>query len=166
MRYTNSAFINYYFYNEYYYTRMKDKDFINTLQFGKLYEQKAKEYVDHDECEHTEGKVSAYDLIFKKDNTKIKVEVKADRQAWRYGNICIEIESNNIPSGLSVTEADYWLYFIVSPDGINDEVYKIPVEDLKNIVDAYRNNARMIGYNRLSKCCLIPKGKFKEYLIS
>ena len=145
---------------------MKDQEFINTLQFGKLYEQKAKEYVDHDECEQTEGKISAYDLIFKKDNTETRVEVKADRQAWKFGNICIEIESNNIPSGLSVTGADYWIYFIVSPNGDKDEVYKIPVEDLKNIVDAYRNNTRMIGYNRLSKCCLIPKCKFIQYKIS
>jgi hypothetical protein len=145
---------------------MKDQDFINTLQFGKLYEQKAKEYVDHDECEQTEGKISAYDLIFKKDNTETRVEVKADRQAWRYHNICIEIESNNIPSGLSVTEADYWIYFIVSPDGTKDEVFKIPVAHLKNIVDDYINTARMMGYNRLSKCLLIPKDKFKEYKIS
>ena len=144
---------------------MKDQEFINTLQFGKLYEQKAKEYFEYNECQEVGDTIPGYDVVFKKNNMQVKVEVKADRQSWKSGNICIEVESNNIPSGLSVTEADYWLYFIVSPDGTKDEVYKIPVEDLKNIVDAYRNNTRMIGYNRLSRCCLIPKGKFAQYKI-
>lgn len=142
---------------------MKDQDFTNALQYGKLYEAKAKEYFEYDEYEHPEGKVSEYDIIFKKDNVEMKVEVKADRQAWKHGNICIEIESNNTPSGLSITEAHYWLYFIVSQDGTNDEVYKIPVDHLKSIVEAYKHNARMVGYNKLSKCCLIPKDVFKQY---
>jgi len=142
---------------------MKDQDFTNSLQYGKLYEEKAKEYFEYDQYEHPEGKISEYDIIFKKDNTEVKVEVKADRQAWKYGNLCIEIESNNIPSGLSITEADYWLYFVISPSGVDDEVYKIPVDHLKNITEAYKNNTRLIGYNKLSKCYLIPKIKFKQY---
>ena len=145
---------------------MKDQEFINTLQFGKLYEQKAKEYFEYNECQEVGDTIPGYDVVFKKDNTEVKVEVKADRQAWKFGNVCIEIESNNIPSGLSITEAHYWLYFIVSPDGDKDEVYKIPVEHLKNIAEAYKHTARMIGYNGLSKCCLIPKGKFAQYKIS
>ncbi|NIQ14577.1 MAG: hypothetical protein GTO02_09305 [Candidatus Dadabacteria bacterium] len=142
---------------------MKDQDFTNSLQYGKLYEEKAKEYFEYDEYVHPEGKISEYDIIFKKDNTEVKVEVKADRQAWKYGNLCIEIESNNIPSGLSITEADYWLHFIVSPTGDITEAYKIPVSELKKIAINYEYTKRPMGYNKLSRGLCIPKNAFKQY---
>lgn len=41
-----------------------------------------------------------------------KVEVKCDRLAWRTGNIYVEVYSRGKKSGISTTEADYWLFVI------------------------------------------------------
>ena len=41
-----------------------------------------------------------------------KVEVKTDAKAQETGNMFIEVYSRNIPSGISTTTADYWVYRI------------------------------------------------------
>ena len=43
-----------------------------------------------------------------------KIEVKSERDMWqRTGNIAIEYESYGKPSGINVTEADYWFHNFV-----------------------------------------------------
>ena len=40
-----------------------------------------------------------------------KIEVKTERGMWiKTGNIAIEYQSHGKPSGISVTEADYWFH--------------------------------------------------------
>ena len=40
-----------------------------------------------------------------------KIELKSGSWLWeRTGNICIEYRQNGLPSGISVTEADYWVH--------------------------------------------------------
>ena len=41
-----------------------------------------------------------------------KIEVKYDRKTKETGNVYIEFESRNKPSGIKTTQADYWTYFI------------------------------------------------------
>lgn len=41
-----------------------------------------------------------------------KVEVKSDRLAHETGRVYIEVYSRGLPSGISTTEADYWIYRI------------------------------------------------------
>ena len=44
---------------------------------------------------------------------KTKVEIKTERDWWqKTGNIAIEVECNNKPSGLSVTKANYWFHIL------------------------------------------------------
>jgi len=43
--------------------------------------------------------------------TNKKIEVKSERDMWqRTGNIAIEYESWNKPSGINATESDYWFH--------------------------------------------------------
>ena len=43
--------------------------------------------------------------------TNKKIEVKSERDMWmKTGNICIEYESWNKPSGIKATESDYWFH--------------------------------------------------------
>ena len=42
----------------------------------------------------------------------------------------VEFECNGQPSGISTTEADVWMYFMVHPNG-SYKCYVVPVEDLK-----------------------------------
>lgn len=49
-----------------------------------------------------------------------KIEVKTEKNIWqKSGNIAIEFESYGKPSGINVTEADYWFHNL----SIDDEVY-------------------------------------------
>lgn len=67
--------------------------------------------------------------------TDKKVEVKSERDMWiRTGNIAIEYESYGKPSGIAVTEADYWFHNLC----IGDETFATLVFDvpsLKRIID-------------------------------
>jgi hypothetical protein len=64
-----------------------------------------------------------------------KVEVKNDSMAHKTGNMFIEVYSRNKPSGISTTEADYWLY------KINDSAIIISTPKLKELVRKfYREN--------------------------
>ena len=43
--------------------------------------------------------------------TNKKIEVKSERDMWmKTGNIAIEYESWNKPSGIKATESDYWFH--------------------------------------------------------
>ena len=143
---------------------MKDEHFKQTLSFGNIYEKKAVCYFEHDNFKIENGKVSSHDIVFTKNNTDIKVEVKSDRLAYRTGNICIEVESNGVLSGISVTEADYWLYFVINPNGENT-IYKIPIDKLWELTNRFINNYRFGGYKKLSKMVLVPTILLHEYIV-
>lgn len=67
--------------------------------------------------------------------TDKKVEVKSERDMWvRTGNIAVEYESYGKPSGIAITEADYWFHNLC----IGDETFATLVFDvpsLKRIID-------------------------------
>ena len=67
--------------------------------------------------------------------TNKKVEVKSERDIWQNtGNICIEYECWNKPSGIRATESDYWFHNLC----IGDEEYCTLVfktDTLKKIVN-------------------------------
>jgi hypothetical protein len=41
-----------------------------------------------------------------------KIEVKRDFRAMETGNIFVEYQSRNKPSGLATSEAHYWVYWL------------------------------------------------------
>jgi hypothetical protein len=61
-----------------------------------------------------QGKFSAYDICA----DGIYYEVKSDRKAHATNNICIEYECSQKPSGINVTQADFYVYFIITNIGI------------------------------------------------
>jgi hypothetical protein len=67
--------------------------------------------------------------------TNKKIEVKSERDIWqKSGNICIEYESWNKPSGIRATESDYWFHNLcIGEDEYCTLVFKTDV--LKKIVD-------------------------------
>ena len=64
-----------------------------------------------------------------------KIEVKSERGMWMdTGNICIEYQSYGKPSGIAVTEADYWFHNLcIGEDIFATLVFK--VDNLKKIID-------------------------------
>ena len=93
-------------------TKKNRKKFDIDLAYGKVFEDKIKDML--------QGK---------------KIEVKTEKNIWqKSGNIAIEFESYGKPSGINVTEADYWFHNL----SIDDEVYCTLVFStpmLKNIVE-------------------------------
>lgn len=67
--------------------------------------------------------------------TDKKIEVKSERDMWvRTGNICIEFESYGKPSGIAVTEADYWFHNLcIGSETFATLVFDVP--SLKRIID-------------------------------
>jgi hypothetical protein len=65
-----------------------------------------------------------------------KIELKSETWQWeRTGNICIEYEMDGKPSGIAVTEADYWVHELKRDD--KTLVYLMfPVERLKELARA------------------------------
>ena len=63
-----------------------------------------------------------------------KIEVKTERDKWkRTGNIAIELMNQSNLSGLSVTEADWWVHILSYKNKI-ESVILIPVPRLKKLV--------------------------------
>jgi len=136
--------------------------FQNQLSQGQKYELEALKYLDYDTYEHDKQYRKEYDLIIYKDEKPIKIEVKSDRQASRTGNMAIEYQCNNKPSGINATEADFWIYFIVFQD--YDECYKFPIEDLNKIVKSCHKVSG--GDGGRSRLYLLNKNRCQKYRIT
>ena len=135
--------------------------FEKQLKQGHKYELEALKYLVYDEYEHDKGYNKYYDLIITHNDIKIKVEVKSDRQASVTGNLCIEYEYNNKPSGLNITEAELFIYFIVYED--RDECYLFKTEELKKLCIGKKQVRGGDGYK--SKCYLLNKKYLTDYII-
>ena len=62
--------------------------------------------------------------------TNNKIEVKSERGKWmETGNICIEYQSYGKPSGIEVTEADFWFHNLC----IGDEIFCTLVFDVPKL---------------------------------
>ena len=92
-----------------------------------------------------------------------KIEVKSERGMWmKTGNICIEYECWNKPSGINATESDYWFHNLC----INDKIFCTLVFEtskLKNIIKTMKGKKSVVGGdNNASKMWLLPLNKLFE----
>jgi hypothetical protein len=62
-----------------------------------------------------------------------KIELKTEEWQWeKTGNICIEFRWRGAPSGIAITEADYWVHELTRSD--NTLCYLMfPIERLKEL---------------------------------
>ena len=97
-----------------------------------------------------------YDYDFIIDD--IKYECKYDKLVSKTGNICIEFECNNKPSGISTTQSKYYII------KTNDNIYKIKVKKIKKLIN--NNNFKIVngGDGYRSKMYLINKSYFEKYI--
>ena len=85
-----------------------------------------------------------------------KIEVKSERGMWqKTGNIAIEFESYGKPSGIAVTESDYWFHNLC----VGDETFctlVFDVKSLKKIIDKLDTKKWVSGGdNKASKMYLV-----------
>ena len=98
---------------------------------------------------------SDYDFII----NEIKYEVKLDNNITKYNTMFCEYLSRNIPSGISITKADY--YCIKS----EDNYYIIPTKFIKDLIITNEFKTKHCGYKSYSSCYLIPAHHFKQFLL-
>tara|TARA_R110002126_G_scaffold247065_1_gene389981 strand:+ start:136 stop:525 length:390 start_codon:yes stop_codon:yes gene_type:complete len=86
-----------------------------------------------------------------------KVEIKTERSWWRKtGNIAIEYEFRDKPSGIDKTESKWWFH-ILELDGQEHCMLVFRVSRLKKIVKKYKKtHTKSIGDYRASKCVVLP----------
>ena len=136
---------------------MLDKDFYETLAYGKKYEAELIKLLHLENAKTTDSK------FFDIDYNGIKYEVKADRMTHRTGNVCIEFQSNGVASGIAITQAEIYAYFMVFPNG-SYELFLIPVEYIKaQIIEQEYKSILNGGYNKLSRFYLFPLHKFSKF---
>jgi hypothetical protein len=134
---------------------------MDDLRLGQSYESIARTLIGGSNVEIAPNKRFS-DWDFKSDG--VAYEVKSDRRAYQTGNLCIEYEHTQVPSGISITKADYWIYFVICPEAVGYKVYKIPVSVIKEAVEmAPVRTWYTDGGN--SKFYLVPSFIFKDYLM-
>lgn len=88
------------------------------------------------------------------------VEVKSERYIWeKTGNHFLEYESYGKPSGIAVTESDYWALMLVKEiNGVDVPVmtYIVPVETMKKLGRKYIHTKTKGGDDNMSKGVLVP----------
>ncbi len=109
----------------------------------------------------TQGKDSRYDLMMGYGEKTYTYEIKTDVYPKDTGNLVIEFECRGLPSGIDVTEADYFTTFFP----FLGEVWNIKTSDLKSLIS---NNKLPIseyagdeGSN--TKLYKINKSKYRNY---
>jgi hypothetical protein len=143
--------------------------FNRDLKQGKYYEGKAVELFDYDNYHIARGYCKEYDFWFIKDGKKTFVEVKSERYASITNNLAIEFKYKGRPSGINITKADYYAYYIlhtgngtVEGDIKKEECYIIPTNELREIAEKCRIVKGGDGYH--SMIYLVHKGLLKKYL--
>lgn len=74
----------------------------------------------------------AYDILAKKDDKEVSFEVKEDFMCYKTNNIAVEYESRGKPSGISITESQYYVYVIHRPAG--KEFLSLSTDKVKKLI--------------------------------
>jgi hypothetical protein len=101
----------------------------------------------------------AYGQVFERKVAEIlgqsKIEVKTEKDKWKTtGNIVIEYESRNKPSGIITTDADYWLHNLAMGDSIVLSLL-IKVSTLRKYIATHNPRSVRGGDDMTSKLYLI-----------
>lgn len=141
--------------------------FQSDLKFGRCYENLLLNYI-HEDYEVVEmapdERFTEWDVKISKGNFVCKYEVKADKNTARTGNVFIEYECAGKPSGISITQADIYAYFVVKSSRQQD-CYMIPVKYIKTMIEngEYRKMLNVGDGGRVNGF-LMPLSKFGAFL--
>lgn len=134
--------------------------FLKDLKVGKKYENEFIKFYNLKDYKHPEGYHPQYDI----ECDNIKYEIKCDRVMNKTGNLLIEYAQsydNKIPSGITTTQADYYIIFEVIDD-INMEytMYKIPTKKIKRYIE------RKKYFKDMKNFFLFDKNIFNKFIVN
>lgn len=104
-----------------------------------------------------------YDLLMSYNDKQYSYEVKTDVLISKIrdtGNLVVEFESRNKPSGISVCEAQFYVYYIPKLN----EIWNIKIKDLKKLI--FSENFKVVSggdKNSNTKMYLINRRKYKKH---
>ena len=109
------------------------------------------------------------DYILRVFESGNKVEVKTERDIWKKtGNIAIEIRYKGKPSGLSVTESDWWIHLLTYKDKV-EIGFMFKVSRLKKMIKNKIKNDKVCimygGDNNDSELVIVPIKEITEDII-
>jgi penicillin-binding protein-related factor A (putative recombinase) len=105
-----------------------------------------------------------YDIkgVYKSNVTKF--EIKSDRYK-NTGNMALEINDNDKPSGISVSEADIFVYNYTNISDIYVYIFFIPLVELKKVLRDNQSKLKIIkgGDDKEASIILLPMAEYKKY---
>ena len=105
-----------------------------------------------------------YDIkgVYKSNVTKF--EVKSDRYK-NTGNMALEIKDNDKPSGISVSEADVFVYNYTNISDIYVYIFFIPLVELKKVLKDNTATLKIIkgGDDKEASIILLPMAVYKKH---
>ena len=114
--------------------------------------------------EMTYNNDSRYDIkgVYKSNVTKF--EIKSDRYK-NTGNMALEIYDNGKLSGISVSEADVFIYNYTNISELYVYLFFIPLVELKKVLKDNESKLNIIkgGDNKETSIILLPMAEYKEY---
>lgn len=115
---------------------MSHYNFKSDLPISKATDQQISDYLCANQgmTQVSTCNTNAYDLLMKDSTGKqFTIETKEDFTCERTGNVGVEYHCRGKPSGISVSQADFYYYKIHEPGGIIS-LYKIPTAELKAMI--------------------------------
>ena len=106
--------------------------FKKDLAFGNVWEKRLLDFVEYDEAIFSKKGCKEWDVQTTYEGEVVRYEVKADRMAFQTGNIAVEFQCSNKPSGINVSTADYWAYFVVHPTN-SPTLLLVPTDELRQM---------------------------------
>ena len=114
--------------------------------------------------EMTYNNDSRYDIkgVYKSNVTKF--EIKSDRYK-NTGNMALEIYDNGKLSGISVSEADVFIYNYTNISELYVYLFFIPLVELKKVLKDNESKLNIIkgGDDKEASIILLPMAEYKEY---
>lgn len=147
------------------YLLMAHLNFKKDLELSKQGENAVKDFLVTQGCVFTHfNHDNKYDILMQRKGKDVKYEVKTDYIVMKHfdtGNIFVEFECRNKPSGISVTEAEWYVnYFYYLK-----EFWFIKTKKLKDLI--LNNNIPVINQagdaNSNTKGYLIKRKDYQEY---
>lgn len=131
------------------------------LALGESRQELFLKLIEYDEAEIMKGNFKPYDIRIKYGGEETTIESKADRLTISTGNIAIEYRCSGKPSGITSTQADYWVIFI---EGTRD-YYLIPTSEITKAIEEHKYTRTTRGGDGYrSEMYLFPRTIFTPYL--
>ena len=134
--------------------------FDEALNYGKKIEEIVLNHIKkkYPKSYLSQGKCSEFDIYVPERN--ISIEVKCDKKSNYTGNIVIECEMYNKPSGINATTSDYWIIYDGKFHWFKTQAIKKCILDTKpNLVKIIGNGDKQPKYVYLIKKDILYKYK-------